>query len=526
MEKIKQIPKIEYVLEGGISPFATRVQTSTIEWAKERNLLNEPSLLKSYEIQKIGYLACRAQPYDKFSDIMLTSEYMLLLCMLDDYSEEVSNPDDFSDYSGKILNILRGTNAPIKEDDFLKGWEEWWGRVRVGTPKEWQIRIIDSISKCFEAIMWEINNRIHNIIPDVHEYVLNRQHSGSVFVCFDLVERGGMRYCPNKFRDEVFVDLVNSASKIANWTNDILSLEKELKNGETQNLVISVHRQNKTSISDSLEHVMQMLDVELFKYTKLKNRLLTTNSSYKETVEKYIIGSEYMLLLCMLDDYSEEVSNPDDFSDYSGKILNILRGTNAPIKEDDFLKGWEEWWGRVRVGTPKEWQIRIIDSISKCFEAIMWEINNRIHNIIPDVHEYVLNRQHSGSVFVCFDLVERGGMRYCPNKFRDEVFVDLVNSASKIANWTNDILSLEKELKNGETQNLVISVHRQNKTSISDSLEHVMQMLDVELFKYTKLKNRLLTTNSSYKETVEKYIIGMEAAVRGQYEWGLRTGRF
>lgn len=292
MEKVKQIPKIEYILEGGISPFATRVQTFTIEWAKERNILNEPSLLKSYEIQKLGYLACRAQPYDKFSDIMLTSEYLLLLCMLDDYSEEVSNPDDFSDYSGKILNILRGMNPPIKGDDFLKGWEDWWGRVRVGTPKEWQIRIIDSISKCFKAIMWEINNRIRNIIPNVHEYVLNRQHSGSVFVCFDLVERGGMRYCANKFRDEVFVDLVNTASKIANWTNDILSLEKELKNGESQNLVISVHRQNKTSISDSLEHVLQMLDIELYKYTKLKNRLLTTNSSYKEIVEKYIVGME------------------------------------------------------------------------------------------------------------------------------------------------------------------------------------------------------------------------------------------
>ncbi|WP_158258892.1 terpene synthase family protein [Staphylococcus succinus] len=39
-------------------------------------------------------------------------------------------------------------------------------------------------------------------------------------------------------------ELINSANKIANWTNDILSLDKEIRDGEVHNLVICIQKQN------------------------------------------------------------------------------------------------------------------------------------------------------------------------------------------------------------------------------------------------------------------------------------------
>lgn len=289
---VKKIPEIEYVFKGGISPYAFRVQSSTIDWAKKLNVLNETKMIEKYKNQNIGYLASRAQPYDSFSDINLTSDYLLILCMLDDYSEKVQDPHEFKYYSDNIISILKGNDNLTEKDAFLIGWENWWKRVKVGTPLEWQNRITKSITNCFEAIMWEIRNRINNHIPKVEDYVINRQHSGSVFVCFDLVERGGNRYLPTDVRNDLFIDLVNSASKIANWTNDILSFKKEVEEGEVHNLVICVQKQNQTSMQDSLERVKQMFNNELSKYNELKQQLLIENKSYNKELKKYIFGLE------------------------------------------------------------------------------------------------------------------------------------------------------------------------------------------------------------------------------------------
>ncbi len=141
--------------------------------------------------------------------------------------------------------------------------------------------------------------------------------------------------------------------------------------------------------------------------------------------------------------------------------------------------------------------------------------------------EYIINRQHSGSAFVCFDLAERGGKRYCPDDARNDLFIEFIQSASNIANWTNDIFSLKKEVKNGDNhKNLVIILQKHSQISMQDSLKRAVQMLNSELTKYKNLKNELLTEDSSYREAREKYVIGVEAAVRGQYEWGIRTARF
>lgn len=292
MNNVK-LPKIEYVFEGGISPYANDVQSSTIDWAKKLNVLNEAKMVERYKKQNIGFLASRAQPCDNFSDIILTSDYLLLLCMLDDYSEQALDTHVFKYYSDNIISILKDNENPIENDTFLMGWKNWWERVKLGTPLEWQNRIIVSITKCFEAIAWEIRNSINNQIPRVEDYVINRQHSGSVFVCFDLVERGGRRYLPAEVRNGLFTDLINSASNIANWTNDILSLKKEIDDGEVHNLVICMQKHNQVSMQDSLEQVKKMLDHELSKYNELKKEFLNVNKPYEEEIQKYIFGLEF-----------------------------------------------------------------------------------------------------------------------------------------------------------------------------------------------------------------------------------------
>lgn len=50
MNNVK-LPKIEYVFNGGVSPYANDVQSSTIDWAKKLNVLNEAKKVERYKKQ-------------------------------------------------------------------------------------------------------------------------------------------------------------------------------------------------------------------------------------------------------------------------------------------------------------------------------------------------------------------------------------------------------------------------------------------------------------------------------------------
>ncbi len=79
--------------------------------------------------------------------------------MLDDYGDQVTNTLEFHEYLERIVQILKGNPDIAEEDPFFIGWNDWWDRIKKVTHLEWQERYIDNVEKCFNAFIWEINNR-------------------------------------------------------------------------------------------------------------------------------------------------------------------------------------------------------------------------------------------------------------------------------------------------------------------------------------------------------------------------------
>lgn len=288
-----KLPKIEDNFDGDINPFAKEIQQSMIEWAKEIGLLDINNINK-YKSQKIAYLASRSQPYDSSENVRLTSDYLLLFCMLDDYSENVKEPNEFKEYSNKIIEILKGDVIYIG-DPFLNGWKDWWRRVQAVTPLEFHHLLIKNITECFESITWEISNQIKKEIPTVDDYNENRLYNGSSFICFNLIEIGGGKLLPTKVRYYLLSELITSANNLVNWTNDILSLKKEIENEEIHNLVISMQKQNGNTIEESLKDVKNILDSEIDKFNELKTKVYELNQPFDSNIIKYISRLENVI---------------------------------------------------------------------------------------------------------------------------------------------------------------------------------------------------------------------------------------
>ncbi|RQW22782.1 hypothetical protein EH196_02950 [Bacillus sp. C1-1] len=288
MEHSVVIPKINYPFSGDISKHAEEVQLSTHEWAASQKIL-DPITLEKYDEEKLGFLASRIHANGEKQDIELTSEFLLLFCILDDYSDQVKNENEFNLYLTEILSIF--AKGYTNENDALLGaWVDWWRRVKGVTNVTWREKFIHDAMRCFDSLKWEVRYRIKNASPDLNEYMIERQHTGSVYLVFDLIEKSNQNYIPNEIKGELFFHLVESANKIVNWTNDLVSLNRELETGDVHNLVVCIQKQENLSLNEAISKVEKLHYQEVDNFMKVKEKLLNVPHPYQHELNEFILG--------------------------------------------------------------------------------------------------------------------------------------------------------------------------------------------------------------------------------------------
>ncbi len=200
--------------------------------------------------------------------------------MLDDYCEQVTDVMEFKGYLEAIMQILKGKAVHVPEEDrYLFGWNDWWTRVKDVTHPEWQKRFIDDTEKYLEAQIWEVNNRNNNQVPRVEDYIMNRQHTGGVFPCFDLIEAVDRIYLPPEARNRIVIELTKAANNLIVWSNDMMSLQKEVVVGEVHNLIVVLQHQRQISLQAALDQAAEMHEVEVEKYLNLERKLFEQKKS-------------------------------------------------------------------------------------------------------------------------------------------------------------------------------------------------------------------------------------------------------
>ncbi|KQL58057.1 MULTISPECIES: terpene synthase family protein [Bacillaceae] len=287
MKRAVVIPEIKYPFPGAISKHAKEANLITYNWSVSQKIL-DPLRLKNYDKQKVGYLAARVHPTGDLEDIVLTSDFSLLFSMLDDYSDKVKNEMEFKLYIEELLSIFqRGyTNS---NDTLLSAWSDWWRRLKKVTIATWRERFIFDATKCFYTMIWEVGYRENNSSPSLQEYRIERQFTVNNLM-FDLAEKSNQNYVPNKIRDEKFYNTVESANKIVNWANDLVSLNKELEDGDAHNLVLRIQVENNLTLNQAIDKVYQMHNEEIVNYTRFEQELLDTNNEFQHELKHFTFG--------------------------------------------------------------------------------------------------------------------------------------------------------------------------------------------------------------------------------------------
>jgi 5-epi-alpha-selinene synthase len=92
--------------------------------------------------------------------------------------------------------------------------------------------------------------------------------------------------------------------------------------------------------------------------------------------------------------------------------------------------------------------------------------------------------------------------------------------------WSNDIISLEKEMARGEPNNLVLAIQQQYACTLQEAVHLINEMITSEVKLFTSLSPLVLDAFPDYRQELQKYVAVMQAWIRGNLDWSFETLRY
>ncbi|WP_437759005.1 terpene synthase family protein [Sorangium sp. So ce1389] len=224
----------------------------SLEWAENFNLIKRNGALDCARPLGYGLLAARAYPRADRESLQIAADWVSWLFLMDDECDETGvggDPELLMRVHERLLAVLRGAPPSTNDNQLVHSLHDLRTRMAACGSSSWLARFAHAVEQYFAANRWEAKNRQLGIIPNVSDYQAMRAHTGAVFACFELTHiTDGIRL-PAEVRQHAGVQrLALLANCVICWCNDILSANKESRQGDVHNLVIVL--QNEHSLSN------------------------------------------------------------------------------------------------------------------------------------------------------------------------------------------------------------------------------------------------------------------------------------
>ncbi|MFG3041946.1 terpene synthase family protein [Streptomyces sp. NPDC048330] len=194
----------------------------------------------------------------------------------------------------------------------------------------------------------------------------------------------------------------------------------------------------------------------------------------------------------------------------------------------------EDLWPRTAARMSLQWQQRFADHHHACLDAYRWQAAVR-NGILPEpsLADYITRRRFSYGGYIFYDLIELVEGLTLPEPFYAErTWHDLTATASDAMAWTNDIISLPKDLRDGERTNLVVLTQEQHGGTWDASVEQVNTMVSERLrhflYAYADLPYTIRRLGLGEEALTQAQLLAtrLGGAVRASLDWHLRSARY
>jgi len=252
------------------------------------------------------------------------------------------------------------------------------------------------------------------------------------------------------------------------------------------------------------------------------------------SVERAGLIYDMIVWLWLIDDLFDksDVGKDKDASVNLQKLAMQLTW-NEPI-EDDYgypgLVGYSQpMYRRFQELASYELFRRYAFTMQEYILAMGWQVEYRTSNTFPDVPSYKRMRRYTGAQYPSFVLNEFAIEQEVPLEVRENyVIKKMVNIATDMISWANDVASLRAEIKDKEFFNLVLLIYLNEKpATLQEALDGAIELINDHERRILSLQDKLPHLSAQkYNGVAILYIDCILKWVRGNYDWSLTCGRY
>lgn len=211
-----------------------------------------------------------------------------------------------------------------------------------------------------------------------------------------------------------------------------------------------------------------------------------------------------------------------------------LEGEPTEMPRNPVERGLADAWSRIAPTMSLTWRERFGRHIQDMCEAWLWELANAVESRIADPIDYVEMRRRTGGAHWLNDFVEFGLGIELPARVYDARPIRVLNDIScDTILLRNDILSLRKELEQGECNNAVLVTMALLACDVQAAVEIVSDVVTARL----QLAEHVIATELAEmfdehalapdeRATVLAYVQGLRDGLAGDFQWETGTGRY
>lgn len=286
------LPELRCPFPARVNRYAEMAHRHTLEWVRRFGLVTDKNALRRLEASRFGWLAARAYPNAAAEELMLVSDWNTWLFIRDDQCDETGidkDPARLTAVHERLLGILMGRPCSPEDGALGKALDDLWSRMRAKATLSWEARFINSVEEYFESSAWEANNRARGICPDVATYTKMRPYTGGLYTDIELIEITEQITLPLEIRKHPTIEqLALMTNNVVCWSNDIISLTKELEQQDVHNLVIALRQDDGLELQEAVDRAVEMYHAEVSNFIALEKRLPEFSSCHAQAVHRYL----------------------------------------------------------------------------------------------------------------------------------------------------------------------------------------------------------------------------------------------
>lgn len=292
MESV-MLPELYCPFTSDISPYADTVHQGTVDWACGVGLVEPGPAYKIFLRTNIGRLAGHYHPHARAEDLQLVSDLYAWMFVRDDLCDETeigASPEKLSAWNLRSLDILESRAAVRGDSPFELALENLRDRLLARSPSSvWMRRFVRSVKEHFDSGLWEASNRVRGEVPDLETYVRMLPATGGLLLDSNLIEITNDMHLPSTVVEHSVVRALTIAScNVVIWSNDLFSLEKEIKSGDLHNLVLVLQGEYGLSMQEAIQRVGEMHDSEVALFVDLERSLPSFGTKVDIDLERYV----------------------------------------------------------------------------------------------------------------------------------------------------------------------------------------------------------------------------------------------